>query len=197
MLGLFTNLAPLVLSFDSGLSFRDWVETVRSRAFETEARCELPYEDLYERIQAAGIRPPDVRIILAMSSDHTEQSFGNIQVSHRAPPTGMMPWGCTIYVDERAPENCRVSFDAGLYRRNGMQEMLNRYLILLEAVAREPDLPVGALLSMTGAKPLRWTCANHAASAYDFLVALRRRPPRETQVHETRGAKPHGSATAR
>jgi hypothetical protein len=174
MLGLFTNLAPLVLAFDPATSFRDWVETVRERVVETEMRCELPYEDLRERSLAAGLRPPDVRIILAMSSDHTEQSFGNIQVSHRIPPTGMMPWGCTIYVDERAPENCRVNFDAGLYRRGGMQEMLKRYLTLLEAIAREPDLPVGRLLAATGAKPLRWTCANYAAAAYDVLHRVRR-----------------------
>jgi non-ribosomal peptide synthetase component F/acyl carrier protein len=178
MLGLFTNLAPLVLSFDAGASFREWVETVRDRLFETEMHCEIPFEDLRERFQAAGFRPPDVRIIFAMSSDHAEQSFGNLQVSHRVPPTGMMPWGCTIYVDERVPENCRVNFDAGLYRRNGMQEMLNRYLILLEAIAREPDQPVATLLATTGAKPLRWTFANYAAAAYDFLASRRPRAAR-------------------
>ena len=39
-----------------------------------------------------------------------------------------------------------------------MRAMLDRYLRLLEAAAREPELPIGTLLMMLGAKPLRWKC---------------------------------------
>ena len=83
-----------------------------------------------------------------------------------------MPWGCMFYVDEQKPENCRVNFDANTYDRNEMRAMLDRYLRLLEAAAREPELPIGKLLAMIGAKPLRWTCANYAAPFYEFVTAF-------------------------
>ena len=75
-------------------------------------------------------------------------------------------------IDERKPENCRVNFDANIYDRNGMRVMLDRYLRLLEAAAREPELPIGTLLTMIGARPLRWTCANYAAPFYEFVRAF-------------------------
>ena len=53
-----------------------------------------------------------------------------------------------------------------------MRVMLDRYLRLLEAAAREPELPLGKLLAMIGAKPLRWTCANYAAPFYELVTAF-------------------------
>ena len=85
-----------------------------------------------------------------------------------------MPWGCQFFVEEQKPENCRVHFDAKTYDRNEMRVMLDRYLRLLEAAAREPELPIGKLLAMTGAKPLRWTCANYAAPFYDVHYSFLR-----------------------
>ena len=84
-----------------------------------------------------------------------------------------MPWGCQFYVEAQKPENCRVNFDAGVYDRNGMRAMLDRYLRLLEAAAHEPELPIGKLLAMTGAKPLRWTCRNYAERFYESAPLLK------------------------
>ena len=87
--------------------------------------------------------------------------------------------------------------------------MLDRYLRLLEAAAREPELPIGKLLAMTGAKPLRWTCRNYAERFYESSPLLkmfwrqvrrmrsvertsegrRRRRPYECEHH-----MPHGKA---
>ena len=99
-----------------------------------------------------------IAIFFMMSSDLSDQHFGNLTISREFWSVGKMPVGCTFYVDERKPENCRVNFDANLYDRNGMRAMLDRYLRLLEIAAREPELPIGTLLTMTGAKPLRWKC---------------------------------------
>ena len=46
-------------------------------------------------------------------------------------------------VDEQKPENCRVNFDANAYDQNEMRVMVDRYLRLLEAAARGPELPLG------------------------------------------------------
>jgi hypothetical protein len=62
-----------------------------------------------------------------------------------------MPSGRTIYIDERKPENCRINFDANICDRNEMTVLLDQYLRLLEAAAREPELPIGELLVI-----MRW-----------------------------------------
>jgi hypothetical protein len=108
-----------------------------------------------------------------MSSYHSDQHFGNLTISDEFWSVGTMPQGCTVYIDEQKPKNCRVLFDANLYDRKGMRALLDRYLRLLEAAAREPELPIGTLLSMTGgAKPLRWKWANNAHPFYEFVKAF-------------------------
>jgi hypothetical protein len=42
-----------------------------------------------------------------------------------------------------------------------MRLMLGRYLRLLDAAARQPELPLRKLLLIAGPKPLRWICANY------------------------------------
>jgi hypothetical protein len=44
-----------------------------------------------------------------------------------------------------------------------MRLMLGRYLRLLEAAARQPELLLRKLLLIAGPRPLRWLCANYAA----------------------------------
>ena len=83
-----------------------------------------------------------------------------------------MPERCTVYIDEQKPENCRLNFDANFYDRNGMRAMLDRYLRLLEAAALQPELSIGTLLTMTGAKPPHWKYANYAAPFYEFVTAF-------------------------
>src|SRR5215471_21112843 len=91
-----------------------------------------------------------------MSSDQSDQLFGNLAISSEFCGVGTMPWKCMFVIDEEKPENCRVNFDANLYDRKEMHVMLDRYLRLLEAAARGPELPIRKLLMMAGPRPLRW-----------------------------------------
>jgi hypothetical protein len=84
-----------------------------------------------------------------MTRNNSDQHFANLVISAEFWNVGTMPSGCTIFVDEQKPENCRVNFDANTYDRNEMRSMFDRYLRLLEAAAEEPELPIGKLLMMT------------------------------------------------
>jgi len=144
------------------------LELVRYQVFEAAARSELPYEAL----RALGVEPPELGFYFMMTGDHSDQHFGDLAISREFCGVGATLWKCMFEIDERKPENCRVNFDANLYDRKEMRVMLDRYLTLLEAVAREPELPINKLLAKTGARPLRWTCANYAAPFYEFITAL-------------------------
>ena len=172
VVGPFVNTIPLVFSYDATKTFLEWLEIVRDRVFETRTWGELSYDELKQHLRAGGIEPPEIRIIFAMAGDHSDRHFGKLTMSTEFWGVGKMPWGCTFFVEEQKPEYCRVNFDAGLYDRNGMRAMVDRYLRLLEAAARQPELPVGKLLAMTGAKPLRWVFANYVWVFYEFLKAI-------------------------
>jgi hypothetical protein len=173
IVGPFINTVTLVFSHDASKTFLEWLEIVRDRVFETMARGELPLVKIHEQLRTSGVEPRQFRAVFMMSSYHSDQHFGNLTISDEFWSVGTMPQGCTVYIDEQKPKNCRVLFDANLYDRKGMRALLDRYLRLLEAAAREPELPIGTLLSMTGgAKPLRWKWANNAHPFYEFVKAF-------------------------
>ena len=67
IVGSFANLVPLVVTYRRRASLRDWIINVRDRVFETEAHAELPYEELYEQLGAAGMKPPGARAAFFIS----------------------------------------------------------------------------------------------------------------------------------
>jgi non-ribosomal peptide synthetase component F len=173
IVGPFVNTTPLVFSYDPTKTFLEWLEIVRDRVFETRTHSELSYEEAKRRLRAEGVELPEIGIVFAMSSDHSDQHFGNLVLTSELCGVGKMPWGCQFYVEAQKPENCRVHFDAGVYDRNGMRVMLDRYLRLLESIAHEPEMPIGKLLATAGAKPMRWTCRNYAERFYESAPLLR------------------------
>ena len=172
MVGPLAHMSPLLFCYDATKTFREWSGIVRDRVFETATRSELPYEVVKQRLQAEGVEPLEIGIVFTMLGDHSDQHFGGLIMSYEFCGVGKMPWGCQFYLDSEKPENCSVHFDAGVYDRDEMRVMLDRYLRLLEAVSRKPELPIGELLKMVGRRPLRWTCANYAAPFYEFIKAL-------------------------
>jgi len=169
IVGRLLNSVPLVLCYDASKTFRQWLEIVHDRVFETLAHCELPFEKIHEQLREAGIEPPSLEIFFMQSRDHTDQHFGNLVISQESWRGETMPWCCTFYVDGKKPENCQVRFDARFYGRSEMRALLDRYLRLLEIASREPELRIGKLVTMMGAKPLRLTWAIYATAFNQFL----------------------------
>ena len=168
IVGPLRNTVHLVLSYDASKTFFEWLEFVRNQVFEAATRSELPYETL----RASGVEPPGIEFYFTMSIDHSDQHFGNLAISSEFFGVGTTLWKCMFSIDDRKPENCTVNFDANSYDRKAMRLLLDRYLRLLQAVSREPELPIGELLKIVGPRPLRWTCANYAALFYEFVRAF-------------------------
>jgi hypothetical protein len=86
-----------------------------------------------------------------MSRNNSDQHFADLIVSAEFWNSGTMPAGCTIFIDEQQPENCRLNFDAGIHDRRSVCAMLAQYLMLLNFVARQPQLPISRALML-----MRW-----------------------------------------
>jgi hypothetical protein len=154
IVGPFLNPVHLVIPYDENKTFIDWLAFVRDRVFEATTHGDFPYGKIHEQLQASGLALPDVQFYFIISKDHSDQHFGNLIISNEFWQVGTMPSGCTVHIDERKPENCRINFDANTFDRNEMRALLDQYLRLLEAAAQEPELPIGKLL-MT----MRWNDA--------------------------------------
>jgi hypothetical protein len=169
IVGRFVNWVPLVFSYDPSKTFEEWLQIVHARVFETLAHSELPFAAIQKQLQAKGIKPPETDITFMLSRDNSSQQFGNLAISNDIFTVGTMPWGCLFYVDEKAPANCHVRFDANRCGQKDMRALLNRYLRLLEVAACEPAASIGMLLTSLGAKPPRLMRALYAARFRDLL----------------------------
>jgi amino acid adenylation domain-containing protein len=174
IVGRFLNTIPFVFSYDASKTFMEWLEIVRDRVFETTSRSELPSEKLREGLHALGVELPETTIVFMMSNDHSTQHIGNVTFRDEFWSVGIMPKGCTVYIDEKNPDNCRINFDADIYDRDGIGALLKQYLWLLEAAALEPELPIETLLtSMAAAKPLPWQPGEFVHAWYDSSPLLK------------------------
>jgi non-ribosomal peptide synthetase component F len=169
IVGRFVHWVPLALSCDASKTFLEWLQDVHVRVFETLGHSELPFDTIQKHLQAAGINPPETAITFMLSRDNSEQRFGNLAVSSDIFSVGTMPWGLLFYVDEKAAANCHVRFDANRCAPGDMRALLDRYVQLLEAAAREPEAPVATLLTRLAPKPLHLTWAICAAKSKELL----------------------------
>ncbi len=154
LVGPLRNPVHLLFFYDPKKTFVEWLEYVRDQVFEATTRAELPYDNIREQLRASGVEVPEMLFYFTMSRDNSDQHFANLVMSAEFWSVGTMPSGCTVFVDEQKPENCRVNFDANAYDRNEMRSMFDRYLRLLEAVAEEPELPLAKLTMI-----MRWDAA--------------------------------------
>ena len=140
------NPVHLVFFHDSNRTFLEWLEYVRDQVFEATTRGEVPYDNIREQLRASGVELPEILFYFTMTRNNSDHHFANLVITGEFWSAGTMPAGCTVFVDEQRPENCRLNFDANSYDRKEMRAMLDRYLQLLEAAAREPELPIGKLM---------------------------------------------------
>jgi amino acid adenylation domain-containing protein len=148
IVGRLLNPVHLVFSYDEDKPFLQWLDIVRDHVFEATKRGELPCGMIHERLRSLGMNAPEVQCYFTMSRDHSERRFGGVVISDETWRFGGMPRGLTIYIDERKPGSCRISFDANVYDRDKMRAFLDLYLRLLEVIAAKPELPLRKLRMM-------------------------------------------------
>jgi hypothetical protein len=149
LVGPLRNPVHLVLFYDQNKTFLEWLAYVSDRVFEATERAELPYDNIREHLRASGVELPEMLFYFTMTRSNSDQHFGSLVISAEFWSVGTMPSGCTVFVDEQKPENCRVNFDANIHDREALQSMLDRYLRLLRAVADNPESPLEKLLMIT------------------------------------------------
>jgi non-ribosomal peptide synthetase component F len=170
MVGFFVNLITLRLRCSSGMSFLDLLSAVREQVATSEAHGVIPYEHVRKELTERGMQPPDIQVIFHVSRHRAAARLGDAKLDRLPDQFGTMPWGFTVNLDEyNEAQDCRVMFDAGRHDPSRVRAFIDHYRRLLDAVSRQPDLPIATLVGMSN---LRWRTT---APAQVVLRRFRRR----------------------
>jgi hypothetical protein len=154
MFGYFANLALLRLHYDARRTFLGWTAEVRKMVGDIQAHGEIPYEQLREELRACGVNPPEIRAIFSVTDQVPTVRLGEAELTWLDRRIESMPWGFTVAFDPQNEEHrCRVSFDARLFDPARVRDWVGRFGRLLDAVSREPDLPIGKLVARSESLP--------------------------------------------
>jgi acyl carrier protein len=144
--GFFSNMITLILPFDAGLSFRDWLVRVMGTVADAGARRQVPYERLCEELRRDGVEPPEIRLLFHMYEDWGDVGFEQVE----APPPRYwfpgMPWGFTFIIDRsREADGCKATFDARIYDPVAVRKFVERFNRMVVRVGQDADLSLGDL----------------------------------------------------
>jgi len=145
MMGYFSNLATLGFQVNYASTFRGWLSEVRIQVAATEARCEIPHEELREELQRLGVNLPEVSVIFGAGHAQANTHFAGLALTPTKPVYASMPWGFSI--DVRLLQGS-IAFDAGIYDPVGVRQFIGHLNDLLDAISYHPDLPLGELLAL-------------------------------------------------
>jgi non-ribosomal peptide synthetase component F len=154
MCGSFAHLVPLRLPWDPTQPFHRWLATVRMLVGDIQAHGALPYEQLCEAMRQRGVTPPAIHAIFSVAEHTAPIRFGGLELTWYdtgiGPRMVTMPWGFSMVLDEHQEDRrCSVTFDAHLYDPARVRAFIGRFVRLLEAVSRHPNLPLATLLAMS------------------------------------------------
>lgn len=154
MFGSFFNLVTLRLECRLNYTFRKWLAVVRERIVETEARAEIPYNELRKGLQRQGTRLPDINVLFRVSHHHEKIRIADLTLTRLDQLVEYMPWLFTVNFDEHNEKsNCRTIFDAGLYPSNAVRDFTDRFIRLIDLASLRPDLSMNELLTISGTRP--------------------------------------------
>lgn len=136
-MGFFVNLLALRADFSGEPIFREFLHRVHNTMREATLHQHLSFEDLSKELQSEKQEPLAVEVILQhVSAPGAPQCSGlEVHDCHEDLRPLFMPWGLSLSVLEGPKEvKVRARFDANLYERASILEMLSRYESFLDKV---------------------------------------------------------------
>jgi hypothetical protein len=138
--GFFSNMITLIIPFDAGLSFRDWLVRVMEAVADAGARRQVPYEQLCAELRREGVEPPEIRALFHMYDAWGDVGFDQIEAE---PPSYWfpgMPWGFSFIIDRsREANGCKATFDARIYDPAAVAGFVERFNRMVTRVGAEPN----------------------------------------------------------
>jgi amino acid adenylation domain-containing protein len=191
--GFFANLIALRLELGGDASFRDFLASVHREVLDGFAHQEAPFEAVVKAVRpdrALGQNPLFRVLFLFLKSDIEQLSSSSLRFSPQQLPGVTSKFDLSLHVEQTAAAwHGLIEYKTSLFRRETIRQMLDGWVHLLHAVARDP----GAQLSQ-----LPILSADARAELVQRRNEVGRPQPADTTLHGwfTRVARQHADRVA-
>ncbi|MBB1245413.1 amino acid adenylation domain-containing protein, partial [Streptomyces durbertensis] len=154
LVGFFVNTLVLRTDTSGDPSFRELVARARTTDLDAYAHQELPFDKLVETLnpQRSLSRNPLFQVLLAFQSmSEAQPALSGLEVRTEPVRVGFAKFDLALAVaEERHADGGRSlrgdwEYDTDLFERATVEALGRRLVALLEAVAADPDQPIGRL----------------------------------------------------
>jgi len=156
MIGLLVNTIPLRAVLDDGMSFTTLLQHVRREALDCYRHARTPFEKVLEELHLPrhGTRHPLFQTVFQMIPAPAAALVLPGTIIEEIPlQTGTAKFDLTFTVMESHGGLAgNVEFAADIFDADTVDRMIGHYRVLLEAIARQPDQPIGLLPLMADAE---------------------------------------------
>jgi hypothetical protein len=149
-IGCFVNLLALRTDLSGNPTFSELLRRVRGVALGAYAHQDLPFDRLIDELRPPRLpgRPPVFQVMLNMTNYADAWTFSapGLEASLLDRPDEAAMYELTLYATE-LPDGIqlRVVYNADLFARGTVQQMLRRFERLIESVASDPEQRIEAL----------------------------------------------------
>ncbi len=198
VVGFFANTLALRTDLAGASTFRELLRRVRETTLGAYAHADLPFERLVEALggERDPGRTPVFQAMFAVRDRLPELEAGGVRMEMREGETGTAKFDLFLELAEgRDGVGASLEYAADLFDRGTAERMAERFVVLLEGIAAEPDLPVTALPLLAAGERGRVLCEWNATDApwprgsrlHDaFAAAAARSPDAVALVHGER-----------
>ncbi len=155
IVGLFVNSLVLRTDTSGNPTFRELLERVRNVDLHAYEHQDLPFERLVEELNPprSRSRHPLFQIMLALqNTPEPKLELPDIDSKLELFTVGTSKFDMTIEIRETYDETGKpdgmdglLEYSTDLFKRETIEQLLNRYVRLLEGAVREPDQQIGRL----------------------------------------------------
>ncbi|MET0400662.1 MAG: amino acid adenylation domain-containing protein [Longimicrobiaceae bacterium] len=198
MVGFFANTLALRTDLAGAPTFREVLRRVRATTLGAYAHADLPFERLVEALggERDPGRTPVFQAMLAVRDRLPELEAGGVRMEMREGATGTAKFDLFLELTE-GPDGvgAALEYATELFDPETAARMAERFGVLLEGIAAQPDLPPAALPMLPAAERRRalgeWNATDapwpRGSLLYDgFAAAAARRPGAVALVHGER-----------
>ncbi len=153
LIGFFLNTLAQRTKVKGDASFRELLRDVRTGVLEAFANQDLPFEHIVDTLRIERDRSRSVLYQVLFNHQRTSEArlvFGDLRLLPMELPEVGSKFDLTLYATEGLQQTTlRMVYNADVFDRVTITAMLERFVVLLEAVTANPDRQVSSLPLLT------------------------------------------------
>ncbi|MDR7119693.1 non-ribosomal peptide synthetase [Rheinheimera soli] len=148
LIGFFVNTLPLRLQIQPDQSAEQWLEHVVARVTEAQLNQDLPFEYLIDllKLQPDQSRHPVFQLLFSMDQFEDTAQSDYFSAFDLGETYQVAKYDLSLYIKDEGEELLgALNFSTALFNKNTMQRLTERYLVLMQQIAEQPQTKIAQL----------------------------------------------------